>query len=89
MSTVSGQVTIEDPIGFHARPAGQIVKLVKESGLEVRMGKPGDKMVKANSPLSLMALKGKTGEVLAVEVDTEDAEQGERVIAQIQDFLRG
>jgi len=89
MSTVSGQVTIEDPIGFHARPAGQIVKLVKESGLEVRIGKPGEKMVKANSPLSLMALKGKTGEALTVEVDTEDADQGNQVIAQIQEFLKG
>jgi phosphocarrier protein HPr len=39
MSTVTATVTIEDPIGFHARPAGQIVKLVKESGLEIRMGK--------------------------------------------------
>jgi len=89
MSTVSGQVTIEDPIGFHARPAGQIVKLVKESGLEVRIGKPGEKMVKANSPLSLMALKGKTGEALTVEVDTEDTDQGNQVIAQIQEFLKG
>ena len=33
MATVTGTVTIEDPIGFHARPAGQIVKLVKDSGL--------------------------------------------------------
>ena len=89
MSTVSGQVTIEDPIGFHARPAGQIVKLVKESGLEVRIGKPGEKMVKANSPLSLMALKGKTGEALTVEVETEDTDEGNQVIAQIQEFLKG
>ena len=39
MATISGIVTIEDPIGFHARPAGQIVKLVKDSGLEIRMGR--------------------------------------------------
>jgi phosphocarrier protein HPr len=89
MSTVSAIVTIQDPIGFHARPAGQIVKLVKESGLEVRIGKVGDKLVKANSPLSLMALKGKTGEELLVEVDTEDEATGNQLISQIQDFLRG
>jgi phosphotransferase system HPr (HPr) family protein len=89
MSTVSATVTIEDPIGFHARPAGQIVKLVKESGLEIRIGKVGDKLVKANSPLSLMALKGKTGEELVVEVDTEDQATGEQLISQIQAFLKG
>ena len=89
MSTVSAVVTIEDPIGFHARPAGQIVKLVKESGLEVRMGKVGGTLVKANSPLGLMAMKGKTGEELTVEVDTDDEAKGQSIIDQIQEFLRG
>lgn len=89
MSTISAQVVIEDPIGFHARPAGQIVKLVKESGLEVRIGKPSEKMVKANSPLSLMALKGKSGETLVVEVDTEDQGVADGIVSQIQEFLKG
>lgn len=89
MSTVSATVTIEDPIGFHARPAGQITKLVKESGLDVRIGKVGGSLVKANSPLGLMALKAKTGEQLQVEVDTEDSSQGEQIISQIQEFLKG
>ncbi|MEY4962478.1 MAG: hypothetical protein RLZZ249_1175 [Actinomycetota bacterium] len=89
MSTVSATVTVLDPIGLHARPAGQIVKLVKESGLEVRIGKAGEEMVKANSPLRMMALKAKTGEELLVEVDTEDQGQADSLIAQIQDFLKG
>ncbi|BDP99877.1 HPr family phosphocarrier protein [Aquiluna sp. KACHI24] len=89
MSTVSATVTVLDPIGLHARPAGQIVKLVKESGLEVRIGKAGEEMVKANSPLRMMALKAKTGEELLVEVDTEDQGQADALIAQIQDFLKG
>jgi phosphocarrier protein HPr len=89
MSTMSFTLTILDPIGFHARPAGQIVKLVKESGLEIRMGKVGEKLVKANSPLSLMALKGKTGEKLTLEIDTEDQELANGLSAQIQEFLKG
>ena len=88
MSTISATVVIEDPIGFHARPAGQIVKLVKESGVEVRIGRVGDKMVKANSPLGLMALKAKTGEELQVEVDS-DAETARGIIGQIAEFLKG
>ena len=89
MSTISAQVVIEDPIGFHPRPAGQIVKLVKESGLEIRIGKTGEKLVKANSPLSLMALKGKTGEALTVEIDTDDTQLADQLVAQIQQFLKG
>jgi phosphotransferase system HPr (HPr) family protein len=89
MATVSGQVTIEDPIGFHARPAGQIVKLVKDSGLEIRMGRQGETLVKASSPLSLMSLKGKQGEVLSVEVDTDDQGKAQELISAIQVFLKG
>jgi phosphocarrier protein HPr len=89
MATVTGTVTIQDPIGFHARPAGQIVKLVKDSGLEVRMGRADGNLVKANSPLSLMAMKGKTGEQLSVEVDCDDEAQGQALIEQIQGFLKG
>ncbi len=89
MATISATVTIEDPIGFHARPAGQIVKLVKDSGLEIRMGRVGENLVKANSPLSLMALKGKTGEQLAVEVDTDDQAQAQQIFDSIQQFLKG
>ena len=89
MSTVSATVTVLDPIGLHARPAGQIVKLVKESGLEVRIGKAGEEMVKANSPLRMMALKAKTGEELLVEIHTADQAVADSLISQIQDFLKG
>ena len=89
MSTTKGEVTVLDPIGLHARPAGQIVKLVKESGLEVRMGKPGAELVKATSPLRMMAMKAKTGEVLSVEVDSDDEAVATALISQIQDFLKG
>lgn len=89
MPTISSVITIMDPIGFHARPAGQIVKLVKDSGLEVRIGKVGDKLVKASSPLSLMALKGRNGEQLNIEVDTVDQALGDALISHIQNCLRG
>jgi phosphotransferase system HPr (HPr) family protein len=86
---ITTTVIIEDPIGLHARPAGQIVKLVKESGLTVRMGKPGQELVLANSPLRMMALKAKAGEQLVVEVDTDDQGVADALFAQIQDFLKG
>jgi phosphotransferase system HPr (HPr) family protein len=87
--SIRANVVVQDPIGLHARPAGQIVKLVKESGLEVLIGPEGGEMVKANSPLRMMAMKAKTGDVLSVEVETEDAAVAEGMISQIQDFLKG
>lgn len=86
---ISGQVTIEDALGFHARPAGQIVKLVKDLGFEVRIGREGSPAVKASSPLSLMSLKGKQGEQLLVEVETDDESQAKQIIDAIQQFLKG
>jgi len=86
---ISGTVQIDDSLGFHARPAGQIVKLVKDSGLEIRMGRQGETLVKASSPLSLMSLKGKQGEVLSVEIDTDDQAKAQELIGAIQSFLKG
>ncbi len=89
MSVVKGQVEVLDPIGLHARPASQIVKLVKESELEIEIGRDGEDFVKANSALRLMSLQIKTGEKLTVSVATDDHAQGENLIAQIQEFLKG
>lgn len=89
MAAFETTVEVIDPIGLHARPASQIVKLVKDSGLTVLIGRAGENPVKANSPLMLMALKIKTGETLTVSVETEDAAQGESIVAEIQEFLKG
>ncbi|MEY2738000.1 MAG: hypothetical protein RL683_1118 [Actinomycetota bacterium] len=89
MATFEATVTVIDPIGLHARPASQIVKLVKESGVTVLIGREGENLVKANSPLMLMALKIKTGETLKVSVETEDDGQGTSIVAEIQEFLKG
>ena len=89
MSTISATLIIQDPIGLHARPAGQIVKLVKESGLEIRIGKVGEELVRANSPLRMMALKARTGQELVIEIDTADQAQADSIISQIQEFIKG
>ena len=59
MSNYESTVEVIDPIGLHARPASQIVKLVKDAGVTVLIGRQGDNLVKANSPLMLMAMKVK------------------------------
>lgn len=89
MPTIKANLIISDPIGLHARPAAQIVKLVKEAGLEVRIGKVGEELVNVNSPLRMMALKAKTGQELVVEIDTGDQALADSIIRQIQDFIKG
>jgi len=88
MATFTGIVEVIDPIGMHARPAGQIVKAVKESGLEVTLQYDGAE-TKANSALRLMAMKVKTGEKITVSVEADDEGTANGIIAQIQDFLKG
>ena len=89
MSVIQGEVQVLDPIGLHARPASQIVKLVKDSGLEVLIGKPGEEAAKANSALRLLALKVATGQTLVVQVPTEDESFAAKMISEIQEILKG
>jgi phosphotransferase system HPr (HPr) family protein len=89
MALVTLEVEVLDPIGLHARPASQIVKLVKDSELEVQIGRPGEEFVKAKSALMLMSLKIKTGEKLTVTVETDDEGKATEIVAQIQEFLKG
>ena len=88
MATHFAKVTVFDPIGLHARPAGQIVKLVNDSGLLVRIGKTQLELVQANSPLRVMALKAKCLDELILEIETEDANQASDLAEAIQQALR-
>jgi phosphocarrier protein len=65
------------------------VKLVKDSELDVQIGRPGEEFVKAKSALMLMSLKIKTGEKLTVTVETDDEGKATEIVAQIQEFLKG
>jgi len=74
MSQVIVTVEVRDPIGFHARPVGQVVGAVKASGWDVVIRRVGEEGVVANSPLKLLAMKVKTGEVLEIVVPAEGSE---------------
>lgn len=77
-------VEVRDPIGFHARPVSEVVAQVKTSGLDVVIRRVGEEGVVANSPLRLLAMKVKTGEMLEIVVpaDGEDAEALAKSIAE-------
>jgi phosphotransferase system HPr (HPr) family protein len=82
-------IDVIDPIGLHARPASQIVKAVKQSGLVVHIGRKGRGLIAANSPLQLMALKVKTGETLSVSIQAPDEDTADALVTELQELLKG
>ena len=64
--------TIQDPVGIHARPAGALVKLLKDFKSDITFSN-GDKSARADSILSLMSLGAKKGTRLKIEAHGEDA----------------
>lgn len=66
--------TITDPVGIHARPAGLLVKQVKNYGSTVTIGKDG-KEVNGLKLMGLMSLCVKQGDTVTVKVEGSDEEQ--------------
>ncbi len=66
--------TITDPVGLHARPAGLLAKLVRESGSAVRISCNGSE-ADASKLIRLMSLGAKHGDLLSFRIDggNEDA----------------
>jgi phosphocarrier protein HPr len=89
MPVIESVLEVNDPIGLHARPASQIVKAVKASGLEVKLGRKNGELLLVNSPLQLMALKVKTGEKLQVVVTAESEDQANSLLQALQELLKG
>lgn len=66
--------TITDPVGIHARPAGLLVKQIKNYESEVMIDKGGNKV----NGLKLMALMGlcvKQGDTINVQVSGPDEDK--------------
>ena len=70
--TINHTFTVMDPIGLHARPVGQIVTLVRESGATVTLRNSEGKEASAASALKMLAMKVKSGESLELVIDAED-----------------
>ena len=87
--TYNESVTVHDSMGLHARPAGQIVKLVRESGLEVQIAKQDGQVTSGLSALRMMAMKVRSGDTIEVRVETDDTSAAKALVAQIQEFLKG
>lgn len=70
----SFQYTIQDPVGIHARPAGLLVKQVKNYISTVTIEKDG-KQVNALKLMALMGLCVKQGNTVTVTAEGPDEEK--------------
>lgn len=66
--------TIQDRLGIHARPAGELNKLVKDYASVIKIHK-GEKSAEFKRILQLMGLGVKCGEIVKVTFDGADEEK--------------
>lgn len=76
--------TITDPIGFHARPAGLLVKKVKEYTCDINISCNG-KSASAKKLFAIMGMGIKNGETVTVSVEGENEEA---VAAELETFFK-
>lgn len=65
--------TVKDELGIHARPAGMLVKEVKNFQSKVTMEKDG-KSVDATRLMAVMSMGVKQGQTVTITVEGEDEE---------------
>lgn len=76
---------VQDQLGLHARPAGQIARFAKEHGTcSIKVEKDGGKTADATRVMALMSLGAKPGNVLHITVDGAEEET---VAAAMQELL--
>lgn len=75
---------IKDPVGIHARPAGELAKLVSELGCEVTV-KNGEKTANGKSVIELMMLGASQNSRLEVTVSGANAENAAKSLKQFMD----
>ena len=80
----SFEYTITDPVGIHARPAGNLSKEAKKYDSVIKITKDG-KSVEAKKLMMLMALGVKQGDTVTVSIEGGDEEA---VAAQMEAFFK-
>lgn len=79
------ELIIENPRGLHMRVAAEIVRLSRESGVQVRLTRDGEKSACGDSVIELVLLDAAPGAVLKIEVTGGGNEQ--HVVARISDLF--
>lgn len=76
--------TITDPLGIHARPAGQVAKLAKGYTDTVITISKNDSVAKASQLMKLMSLAVKQGDAVRI---TAEGSREEEAIEELRGFF--
>ena len=71
--------TVKDRVGIHARPAGLLVKLVKDFKSEVYIEKE-ERRIKADRLIAVMNIGIKQGDTVTVSIEGTDEEEAYNAI---------
>ena len=77
--------TVTDPVGIHARPAGILVREIKNYADTTVTITKGDKTVSALKLMALMGMGIKQGDTVTVSIEGENEEE---VAAKIEEFFK-
>ena len=75
---------VTDPVGIHARPAGELSKKAKEYASTIKIAK-GDKDAAADRLMALMALGIKQGEEVTVTIEGADED---KAYTEMQEYFK-
>ena len=79
---ITGQVTIVNKLGLHARAAVKLVAVSAKYSCDIRIGLD-TRMVDAKSIMAVMLLAASQGTVLQLVVDGEEAEPAFQELTQL------
>jgi phosphocarrier protein len=72
---------LKDPLGIHARPAGQMVRMAGKYKCDIQLGSSA-KMVNAKRIIGVMALTLKQGDEVILTFSGEDEEEAAALIGK-------
>lgn len=76
------KITIKDPDGIHARPAGMLVKRMQDFPCEIRIEK-GDKKADGKKLFALMKMAVKKGEEIVISADGEREDEAIAAVEEV------
>jgi phosphocarrier protein len=81
-SVIERQVTIVNPLGLHARPAAQLVRLASTFASDIAVFKDGME-VNGKSIMGVMMLAAECGSSITIRANGADAEQAVEALMEL------
>ena len=80
--TVSRDVAIVNPLGFHMRPAAQFVRMASNFSAEIEVAKDS-LAVNGKSIMGVMMLQAEAGSSITIRADGSDAEEAVEALSRL------